>query len=141
MKFKRKKVQKYRGSKTHGCGSMKKRRGAGHRGGRGRSGSGKRGDQKKPSYWKDKREKGFNSLMKRKTTITLQDLMRHMEKNKIDTINLSELGYDKLLGNGTVDRKVNITAKYATERAIEKVNDAGGTLEVTNKKIKSLDKA
>ena len=44
---KSKKKLKYRGSKTHGCGSMKKRRGAGHRGGRGAAGSGKRGDTKK----------------------------------------------------------------------------------------------
>ena len=48
---KSKKKLKYRGSKTHGCGSMKKRRGAGHRGGRGAAGSGKRGDAKKPSIW------------------------------------------------------------------------------------------
>ena len=49
-----KKKVKYRGSKTHGCGSMKKRRGAGHRGGRGAAGSGKRGDAKKPSIWNEK---------------------------------------------------------------------------------------
>ena len=46
----RKKVKKYRGSKTHGGGSMKKRRGAGNRGGRGNAGSGKRGDAKKGRY-------------------------------------------------------------------------------------------
>ena len=51
----RKKNTRQRGSKTHGCGSMKKRRGAGHRGGRGAAGSGKRGDCKKPSIWKNKK--------------------------------------------------------------------------------------
>jgi len=53
----KRKVQRYRGSKTHGSGSMKKRRGAGHRGGRGNAGSGKRGDAKKPSYWNKKQLK------------------------------------------------------------------------------------
>ena len=42
---KTKKVGKYRGSKTHGGGHMKKRRGAGNRGGRGMAGTGKRADQ------------------------------------------------------------------------------------------------
>ena len=66
MRFKKKKVKKYRGSKTHGCGSMKKRRGAGHRGGRGRAGSGKRADTKKPSFWKQKTGKtGFTSRSKK----------------------------------------------------------------------------
>ena len=49
---KRKKVVKYRGSHTHGGGAKKKRRGAGHRGGRGMAGSGKRADQKKPTILK-----------------------------------------------------------------------------------------
>ena len=41
-----KKVRKYRGSKTHGGGHMKKRRGSGNRGGFGKAGTGKRADQK-----------------------------------------------------------------------------------------------
>ena len=54
MKFKKKKLVKQRGSKTHGWGSKKKHRGAGNRGGKGNAGSGKRADQKKPSFWKSK---------------------------------------------------------------------------------------
>ena len=48
---KRKKLSRMRGTHTHKGGDKKKRRGAGHRGGRGNSGSGKRGDAKKPRYW------------------------------------------------------------------------------------------
>jgi len=69
MKFKRKKVTKQRGSKTHGWGAMKKHRGAGNRGGRGMAGTGKRGDAKKPSIQKNKKyfgKYGFKSLKKRK---------------------------------------------------------------------------
>ena len=49
---KRKKSTRQRAGTTHGYGSMKKHRGAGHRGGRGASGTGKRADSKKPSIWK-----------------------------------------------------------------------------------------
>ena len=68
---KSKKKLKYRGSKTHGCGSMKKRRGAGHRGGRGAAGSGKRGDAKKPSIWGGTYfgKHGFHSRFKKPNTI------------------------------------------------------------------------
>ena len=46
MQHKKKKVIRKRGTETHGHGSSKKRRGAGHKGGRGKAGSGKRGDAK-----------------------------------------------------------------------------------------------
>ena len=49
---KRKKNTRQSAGTTHGCGSMKKRRGAGNRGGRGNAGSGKRGDAKKQRYQK-----------------------------------------------------------------------------------------
>ena len=49
---KRKKNTRMRGNTTHGWGSMKKRRGAGNRGGRGNAGTGKRADQKKPTILK-----------------------------------------------------------------------------------------
>ena len=50
MKIKKgKKSVKMRGKKmgSHGGGARKKRKGSGHRGGKGMSGSGKRSDQKK----------------------------------------------------------------------------------------------
>ena len=76
MLHKRKKAGRYRGSKTHGCGSMKKRRGKGNKGGAGNSGSGKRGDQKKPSFWKEIGGRhGFISKTPNKiSTITLSDV-------------------------------------------------------------------
>ena len=52
MIIRRKKVNKYRGSQTHGSGAKKKRRGAGNRGGRGMAGPGKIGDQKKTTNFK-----------------------------------------------------------------------------------------
>ncbi len=141
MKFKQKKVKKYRGSKTHGCGSMKKRRGAGNRGGRGRAGSGKKGDAKKPSYWKEKAPKGFTSKNRMNIrAINLQTIQQNLlnwTNNKMITkgtdnyeINLKKLGYDKLLGTGIIKEKLIITTGFASNKAIEKVSANGGKVEL-----------
>jgi large subunit ribosomal protein L15 len=133
---KRKKVTKYRGSHTHGGGSKKKRRGAGHRGGRGNAGSGKKGDCKKPSYEQGGKylgKHGFTSKSRSKPKpINLNSLTRSADKGLIKktgstfTINLTEMGYSKLLGTGIITQKFEITVKEATQKAIQKVEKAGG---------------
>jgi len=141
---KRQKVRKYRGSKTHGGGSMKKRRGAGSRGGRGRAGSGKRGDSKKPSYWKDWEmgKHGFTSHARNLVVaMNVSDLERELEslverqnatkKGAMFTVDLSEIGVDKLLGAGRISSAVTVTVKTASARAIEKVEAAGGSVTVS----------
>jgi len=138
-KFKRKKNTRYRGSKTHGGGSMKKRRGAGHRGGRGNAGSGKRGDAKKPTFLKAKRRFGrfgFNNpTSKNYSTTNVGDLQAKLSNQltkKIiapqDTyeIDLTTMKIDKLLGNGEVKDKFIITVQRATPSAIAKIEAAGG---------------
>ncbi|MFH1511175.1 MAG: uL15m family ribosomal protein [Candidatus Woesearchaeota archaeon] len=125
---KRKKNSRQRGSMTHGWGAKKKHRGAGNRGGRGMAGSGKRADQKKPSLMKDKHYFGKHGFVnkQRKTLrcINIEELQRLGK----DTINLTELGYDKLLSKGKATAKYKITAKYATPKAKEKIEKAGGTI-------------
>lgn len=141
MRFKRKKVRKYRGSKTHGGGSMKKRRGSGHRGGRGMAGTGKRADTKKPTiinlYGNDYFGKfGFTSKSRVKIkAINIGKLQELYEKGIVkNDIILSELGYNKLLGSGLVNIKFNIKVDFASKGAIEKIKKAGGNVEVLEKK-------
>ncbi|MBW2991143.1 uL15 family ribosomal protein [Candidatus Woesearchaeota archaeon] len=151
MKYKKKKVKKYRGSKTHGGGAMKKRRGAGHRGGRGRAGSGKRGDAKKPSYWKEKTgRKGFASMSRKKIkALNLEEVHNKLNlwlkqglvvKKPVGyEIELKKLGYNKLLGKGGVKEKLFIITDFASKKALEKVKKAGGevkSLQVKKKKVK-----
>ncbi len=138
-----KKSAKKRGSRTHGYGAGKKHRGAGNRGGRGRAGRGKRGQQKLTSY----HAKGIQTLRKRKKhphikkkirTITLEQLAVNLEKwlsakkikkNKdLFIINLTELGYDKLLGTGLFKEKVEVTVSRATEKARKKIESFKGKL-------------
>ena len=49
-----------------------------------------------------------------------------------DKIDLTELGYDKLLGSGQISKSLHIIVKEASSRAIEKVEAAGGTVEMEN---------
>ena len=111
---KRKKLIRQRGSKTHGWGAMKKHRGAGNRGGRGMAGSGKRADQMKTwiikKYGLDNYfgKHGFNIPKKIKqidNTINIKDL-----PNK-DEINLTEMGYTKLLSKGNINKKIKVIVK------------------------------
>lgn len=137
---KRKKNSRQRGSHTHGGGAMKKRRGAGHRGGRGNAGSGKRGDVKKPSFWKNTKhfgKFGFRPINKQKiNAINLNELQAKLEtllkqgkvtkQKDVYKVDLMLLGYDKLLGTGKVTSNLEINVDVATQKAISKVESAGG---------------
>ena len=135
---KRKKVGKYRGSKTHGGGAMKKRRGAGHRGGRGMAGTGKREDVKKPSIWGDTKYFGKYGFLPRKNAkpqkkINIKDLevqTAGIEKGKVISIDLASQGYDKLLGSGKPSKKYMVTVDSASAGAIEKIAATGGAVTV-----------
>lgn len=128
MKFKRKKSVKQRGYKTHGYGSKKKHRGAGSRGGRGMAGSGKRADQKKPSIFKIYGntyfgKRGFKLHNKKGLkTINLEGLLSIGNVN----VDLSKMGYDKLLGKGMIERKLVVSVRFASKKAIEKIEKVGG---------------
>ena len=49
--------------------------------------------------------------------------------NGKDSINLSEMGIDKLLGSGRISTALTVTVSEASQRAIEKIEAAGGTIE------------
>ena len=130
MYTKRKKKIRQRGSLTHGWGAKKKHRGAGNRGGRGMAGSGKRADQKKPTIIKEFGLKNYFGKhgFKRKNvskikTINIGDL--NFDKQDI---NLTELGYNKLLGKGIPNKKYIIQVKSFTKKAKEKIEKAGGQI-------------
>lgn len=138
----RKKFSRMRGSGTHGWGSKKKHRGAGSRGGRGKSGTGKKNESRKPSIWKDTKyfgKHGFkrpDGIKKKIVTINLievdkrvKELIRKKVVKKVEnsfTLDLHELGYHKLLGNGRITEKIKIRVQFASQKAISKVKQAGG---------------
>lgn len=125
----RSKRSRARGSHTHGTGSKKNKRNAGNKGGRGRGGTGKKADSKKPSHWQDNQfgKHGFTPIRRdEKTCVNVSDLNRF----DTDEINLSDHGVDKLLGAGPVHQAYTITVDEATDKAQEKIEDAGGTISI-----------
>lgn len=141
----RKKVRKLRGSKTHGFGSKKKHRGKGSRGGKGFAGS---KDHKRqmvlmqdPQHFgKIGFKRGMYPTIKRKRerekVITLRELDILASKLGKEEINLLELGYKKVISSGTITKPLKIKAIYVTERAREKIEAAGGSVEIIeNSKI------
>jgi len=167
------KVKKFRGSRTCGGGSHKKRRGAGHRGGRGNAGVHK---HKYLKFLKLERlglyEFGKHGFTRPKAVVaevsrerTLKEKLRSLkEEGKIDEetykffysrpelnvgdlnrmiekltalglaekrgekffIDLSVLGYSKLLGAGEVDKAIEVKVETATPKAVEKLKALGG---------------
>lgn len=147
---KRKKASRYRGSTTHGCGSMKKRRGAGNRGGRGMAGTGKRADTKKPKIWKNKKYFGRHGFkrhgqVKKIKAVNIDDIENNIDKlvaAKLATkekdkyvIDLNKAGYNKLLGKGKIKNKYKITVDGASKKAVDKIKKLGGEVIVKEKKI------
>jgi large subunit ribosomal protein L15 len=128
---------------------MKKRRGAGNRGGRGKAGTGKRGDANKPRNWQNPKyfgKYGFTSKSREivQKIINIKTLEDQTEKlvekglmkiqNGSYYVNLADLGYNKLLATGKVTKKYMITTVLATPNAIEKIKAAGGNVTVSAKK-------
>lgn len=128
-----KKAQKHRGRcRTHGRGH-KAGRGAGKRGGRGNAGLNKHRVMTRvkymPGHWG---MHGFNRHPKLRNVNVSINLLQVSQMAEGDSINLTELGYDKLLGSGRMDRALNITVGSASARAIEKVEAAGGSVNLSD---------
>ncbi len=173
----KKKVKRFRGSRTCGKGRENRHRGGGNRGGRGNAGMrkhkyirtvklakkglyqiGKSGftrPKNLTAYYlmeKDLKERLFElkavgaideylyNYLKSRPELNVGDLDEIAEKlveNGLAEkgedgyrINLSDLGYYKLLGSGNVKKKLFVSVGYATQKAIEKIENAGGKIEI-----------
>lgn len=132
-----------RGSRTCGGGNAKKRRGAGHRGGRGLAGSGKSKKTKldlvKKKYPDHIGRRGFKRPQKvlvKEKIINVQELDQNIHElleqgtaqKKGDTIvvDLHNLGISKVLGTGKVTKKLEVTAPSFSAAAVRKIEERGG---------------
>ncbi len=142
---KRRKKSRMRGTHTHGWGEKKHHRNAGSRGGHGKAGSGKRSDNKKPSFWKDTKYFGrYGFIMHgpkdKINAINVQWLDENADKlvkeglaskeGNMIVIDLDKLGYNKILSNGKITKKLKIISKYASAGAAEKLKESGCELVV-----------
>ncbi|NEU55914.1 uL15m family ribosomal protein [Halorussus sp. MSC15.2] len=136
------KKRRQRGSRTHGGGSHKNRRGAGHRGGRGRAGRAKHEFHNYEPLGKH----GFSRPEKVKDeilTVTVQKLDEDAallaadgvaEETdfgyRVDARDVVEDGWEadavKVLGDGQVRNQLEVTADAFSASAVELIEEEGG---------------
>lgn len=132
------KRSKYRGSRTCGGGTHKNRRGAGNRGGRGRAGhrdhrfshfllygeihNGKDGFYNQTS--REDRTLSIGQLDQLAGTLLLSG--KASREGDTIVIDAHQIGIDKILGNGKITLKMNITARSFSAQAKSKIEAMGG---------------
>ena len=128
MPHKLRKIRKTRGSRTQGYGRIGQHRDAGSKGNR------KVGRHKhlwskvvtyEPDYFGNHGFTSPQSLHKKGNTINLQKLTEIAETT---VVNLTELGYTKLLGTGRITRALTVTVPTCSKAAEEKIVKAGGKI-------------
>ena len=106
----------------------KRRRGSGCRGGVGRAGHGKRAKQKKQMYAHEPQKKGFSpKRFSGMVGVNLSWIDKNLDKIQKDgVVNVLNFGYEKVLGKGKLKKPTKIKAKHFSNKAIEKIKQAGG---------------
>ena len=135
------KKRRQRGTRTHGGGTQKNRRGAGHRGGRGRAGR----EKHEYHHYEPLGKSGFKrpeSSQTRVSEVTLQELDEDLpllvESGEVEEtadgyrIDANAFGDEeadvvKVLGGGQVHHQLEVTADAFTDGAREAIEAAGGT--------------
>lgn len=136
-----------RGSRTHGGGTHKNRRGAGNRGGRGNAGRdkhefhnhdplGKSGFKRPQGAEDDVAEIDVRELDEDATLLAADGLAEVIDGAfEIDVRYVLEdadqADFVKVLGGGQVRNELRLTADDFSDTAREKVEDAGGSVELT----------
>ena len=114
---------------THGKGK-KGGRGAGLRGGRGNAGLCKHKfmymNKYMPGHFGVHGFKRPQGILKEDKIINVGEIEERFPGKK--TINLTEEGYDKLLGAGQIKSKLKITVNNASEKAIDKIKKLDGEI-------------
>lgn len=133
----RKKIRRLRGSRTCGWGRVAQHRGSGQRGGFGHAGGHKhmwsRINVEDPDHFG---KKGFRRVkfIHQTRTVDLETLSIAIEASpkksegaeKKTKINVVDMGYEKVLGRGRIDKPVIVEALSFSKIAKEKIESAGG---------------
>lgn len=130
------KSRRQRGTRYCGWGQVGQHRQSGSRGGTGEAGKHKhfwiRTVKEEPSHFG---HDAFHSLNQNavRTWLNVRDLpaifAQHSkvnEKDTIPTLDLTSLGYDKLLGGGKFEGVVRVKVARYSERARQKIEEFGG---------------
>lgn len=133
-----------RGSSRHGWGARKKHISSGHKGGKGMSGTGKGAGHKKTlveklyghGYFGKQGITSKSTRRKKNFVMNVYDIEKNIDSLKKEygkkegKEEILELLKYKILGEGEIKIEVNIKAKAASKSAIEKIQAAGGKIEI-----------
>ncbi len=128
MPHKLRKIRKFRGTRTIGYGRIGQHRDTGSKGNR------KVGRHKHlwskvvtsdPGYFG---KSGFTSPQSKHRHEKVINLSKLDQLAETSQINLTELGYTKLLGTGKLTKPLTILVKAYSKSAAEKVKEAGGQI-------------
>ncbi|MFB6119097.1 uL15m family ribosomal protein [Halosegnis sp.] len=143
------KKRRQRGSRTHGGGSHKKRRGAGHRGGRGRAGRKKH----EKNLYPPRKKHGFKRPQKTQRdveTVNVRELDEDIvllaadgiaeetdDGYVVDARDVVEDGHEvdavKVLGGGQCHASLTVTADDFSAEAADAIEAAGGETVLTER--------
>ena len=144
---KRKRSRKQRGGTSHGWGFSKRHRGKGHKPYRG-SGVGKRGAHRETIYLsKGIQPIGKHGMSVRPRRVVVPTILMNVKsiEERLDafvkqgiaqksgdsySLDLTKLGFVKLLSDGQVSKKLSITCSSCSAKAKEKIVKAGGSVTV-----------
>ena len=143
------KKNRQRGSRTHGGGTHKNRRGAGNRGGRGNAGRskhqihgqpplGKHGFTRAPEVQREVAEIGVREIDEQAALWAADGLAEETDFGyRVDARDVVEdadqADLVKVLGNGQVRNQLEVVADAFTESAAERIESEGGDAVLTEK--------
>ncbi|MXR20290.1 uL15m family ribosomal protein [Halobacterium bonnevillei] len=143
------KKRRQRGSRTHGGGTHKNRRGAGNRGGRGRAGRkkheqhnyedvGKSGFKRPEKTERDVREVSVQKLDEDIALLAEDGVAEETEYGyRVDARDVTEDGWEadvvKVLGGGQVYEQLEVTADAFSAGAVELIESEGGDAVVSER--------
>ncbi|MFB6252461.1 MAG: uL15m family ribosomal protein [Halobellus sp.] len=143
------KKRRQRGSRTHGGGTHKNRRGAGHRGGRGRAGRdkhefhnyepiGKHGFKRPDDSQRTVAEVNVSEIDEDVALLAADGVAEtegdayHVDARDVAD-DVEDAGIVKVLGGGQVRQELHLVADAFSESAINLIEDAGGSVELTER--------
>jgi large subunit ribosomal protein L15 len=140
-----KNTSSYRGSRHHGFGTQSQHRKHGKKGGRGFTGECKHSWSWVIRFYGGHTwgKLGFNRpvcVVEVSNPINVKEveiLLPKLEaagaaekKGSFYEVDLDKAGYNKLLSTGAVHGKYNITVQHASDKAVEKIKNAGGSVTI-----------
>ena len=151
------KKRRQRGSRTHGGGTHKNRRGAGNRGGRGRAGrskhehhnyepTGKHGFKRPSKTKRETRTIDVREIDENATLLVADGVAEETREGyRIDARDVVEDGHDadvvKVLGGGQVRQALDVVADDFSESATTLLGDAGGEAILSERGQKAAEAA